>query len=238
MTASSGLKFFSTPPHQCSYLDDKTATTLFADPEAPMSVSLYHQLSHYGFRRSGNHIYKPQCFGCQACLSVRIPVARFRESRQQRRVWKNNQDIAVRIVPATYMQEHYELYAKYIKHRHADGDMYPPSVAQYVSFLFADWSDTWLYEFRQNDKLLAVAVCDVLKNGLSAVYTFFDCDAEARSIGTYAVLWQINEAKRLEMDYLYLGYWVEKSKKMTYKTHFQPLEALIDQRWLPLIHDE
>ena len=108
MTASSGLKFFSTPPHQCSYLDDKTATTLFADPEAPMSVSLYHQLSHYGFRRSGNHIYKPQCFGCQACLSVRIPVARFRESRQQRRVWKNNQDIAVRIVPATYMQEHYE----------------------------------------------------------------------------------------------------------------------------------
>ena len=107
-----------------------------------------------------------------------------------------------------------------------------------MQLLFADWSDTWLYEFRQNDKLLAVAVCDVLKNGLSAVYTFYDCDAEARSLGTYAVLWQINEAKRLEMDYLYLGYWVEKSKKMTYKTHFQPLEALIDQRWLPLIHDE
>lgn len=234
MTAPSGLKFFSTPPHACSYLDDEQAITLFADPEAAITNSTYHQLSMYGFRRSGNYIYKPQCATCHACLSVRVPVNDFQASRQQRRVWKNNQDLLVRKVPATYVQAHYDLYAKYISVRHADGDMYPPSVAQYVSFLFADWSETWLYEFYEHDKLVAVAVCDVLKNGLSAVYTFYDCDAEKRSLGTYAVLWQIAEAQKLKLSFVYLGYWVEKSRKMTYKTHFQPLEALIDQLWRPL----
>lgn len=234
MTAPSGLKFFSTPPHACSYLDDEQAITLFADPEAAITNSTYHQLSMYGFRRSGNYIYKPQCATCHACLSVRVPVNDFQASRQQRRVWKNNQDLLVRKVPATYVQAHYDLYAKYISVRHADGDMYPPSVAQYVSFLFADWSETWLYEFYEHDKLVAVAVCDALKNGLSAVYTFYDCDAEKRSLGTYAVLWQIAEAQKLKLSFVYLGYWVEKSRKMTYKTHFQPLEALIDQLWRPL----
>lgn len=234
MTAPSGLKFFSTPPHACSYLDDEQAITLFADPEAAITNSTYHQLSMYGFRRSGNYIYKPQCATCHACLSVRVPVNDFQASRQQRRVWKNNQDLLVRKVPATYVQAHYDLYAKYISVRHADGDMYPPSVAQYVSFLFADWSETWLYEFYEHDKLVAVAVCDALKNGLSAVYTFYDCDAEKRSLGTYAVLWQIAEAQKLKLPFVYLGYWVEKSRKMTYKTHFQPLEALIDQLWRPL----
>ncbi len=236
MTAPSGLKFFSTPPHSCSYLDDEQAITLFADPEAAITNTTYHQLSMYGFRRSGNYIYKPQCATCHACLSVRVPVSAFQASRQQRRVWKNNKDLIVRKVPATYVQSHYDLYAKYICLRHADGDMYPPSVAQYVSFLFADWSETWLYEFYSGDRLLAVAVCDVLKNGLSAVYTFYDADEEKRSLGTYAVLWQIAEAKKLNLPYVYLGYWVEKSRKMTYKTNFQPLEALVNQQWQPLPH--
>lgn len=238
MSASSGLKFFSTPPHHCSYLDDQEATTLFADPEAPMNISLYNQLSYYGFRRSGNYIYKPQCALCHACISVRIPVAAFSQSRQQRRVWKNNQDISVRKVNAHYEQAHYELYADYIKQRHADGDMHPPSIAQYVSFLFSDWSDTWLYEFYLGEKLLAVSVCDALKNGLSAVYTFYDCQAESRSLGTFAVLWQIAEAQHMKLDYVYLGYWVKNSKKMAYKTNFRPLEALIDQRWRALANDE
>ena len=237
MTASSGLKFFSTPPHHCSYLDEQEATTLFADPEAPMSTALYNQLSNYGFRRSGNYIYKPQCHSCNACISVRIPVALFKQSRQQRRVWKNNLDVQVRKVPAHYVQAHYELYAKYIQQRHADGDMHPSSIAQYVSFLFSDWSDTWLNEFYHDGKLLAVSVCDALKNGVSAVYTFYDCHEESRSLGTFAVLWQIAEAQRLHIDYVYLGYWVKESKKMAYKTNFRPLEALIDQLWRPLTDD-
>lgn len=236
MTASSGLKFFSTPPHSCSYLADEQAITLFADPEASITNATYHQLSMYGFRRSGNYIYKPQCPACHACVSVRVPVNAFKANRQQQRVWKKNQDLTVRKVNAAYVQAHYDLYARYISLRHADGDMYPPSVAQYVSFLFADWSETWLYEFYHDDKLLAVAVCDGLKNGLSAVYTFYDVAAEQRSLGTYAVLWQIAEAQKMELGFVYLGYWVKHSRKMAYKTNFQPLEALIDQLWRPLTH--
>jgi arginyl-tRNA--protein-N-Asp/Glu arginylyltransferase len=234
MTASSGLKFFSTPPHNCSYLDNLQATTLFADPEATMNNTIYNQLSGYGFRRSGNYIYKPQCLNCQACISVRIPVHEFSMNRQQQRVWKKNQDITVRRVAPTYYQNHYDLYVRYIKQRHADGDMYPPSVAQYLSFLFSDWSDTHLYEFLLDDKLVAVAVCDVLKNGLSAVYTFYDTAYEQRSLGTYAILWEIDCTQKIGMDFLYLGYWVKDSPKMTYKRNFKPLEALIEQLWRPL----
>ena len=135
MTAS-GLKFFTTPPHACSYLDNKQAITLFADPEAVMSNPLYNQLSSYGFRRSGNYIYKPQCLQCQACISVRIPVHHFKQNRQQKRVWHKNQDLRVHRIKAGYYQHHYDLYAHYIRSRHSDGDMYPPSVAQYLSFLF------------------------------------------------------------------------------------------------------
>lgn len=236
MTASSGLKFFSTPPHNCSYLDNLQATTLFADPEATMNNTIYNQLSGYGFRRSGNYIYKPQCLNCQACISVRIPVHQFSMNRQQQRVWKKNQDISVRRVVPTYYQSHYDLYVRYIKQRHADGDMYPPSVAQYLSFLFSDWSDTHLYEFLLDDKLVAVAVCDVLKNGLSAVYTFYDTAYEQRSLGTYAILWEIDCTQKSGLDFLYLGYWIKDSPKMAYKRHFKPLEALIEQQWQPL-HD-
>ena len=231
MTASTGLKFFSTPPHACSYLDDQRAITLFADPQAPMNNMLYGQLSLYGFRRSGNYIYRPQCQDCQACIPVRIPVKDFTPDRQQRRVWQRNQDVTVRQVNPNFIQQHYDLYSKYIYQRHADGDMYPPTIAQYVSFLFSDWSDTRMYEFWIGTKLLAVAVCDVLKNGLSAVYTFYNCEEEKRSPGTLAVLWQIEEAKRMSMPYVYLGYWVEHSPKMAYKTRYRPLEAFIQQRW-------
>ena len=238
MTASSGLKFFSTPPHNCSYLDNQQAITLFADPEATMTNMLYNQLSSYGFRRSGNYIYKPQCENCEACLSVRIPVKAFTMNRQQQRVWKKNQDIKVKRVAATYYQQHYDLYVRYIRQRHADGDMYPPSVAQYLSFLFSDWSDTQLYEFWLGEKLVAVAVCDVLKNGLSAVYTFYDAQFEQRSLGTFAILWEIFCTQKIGLDYLYLGYWVKNSPKMAYKRNFRPLEILLEQQWRPLADEQ
>lgn len=237
MTASSGLKFFSTPPHNCSYLNNQQAITLFADPEATMTNMLYNQLSSYGFRRSGNYIYKPQCENCEACLSVRIPVNAFSMNRQQQRVWKKNQDVKVKRVAATYYQQHYDLYVRYIRQRHADGDMYPPSVAQYLSFLFSDWSDTQLYEFWLNEQLVAVAVCDVLKNGLSAVYTFYDAQFEQRSLGTFAILWEISCTQKIGLEYLYLGYWVKNSPKMAYKRNFRPLEVLLEQQWRTLANE-
>ena len=238
MTASTGIKFFSTPPHACSYLEDQRAITLFADPQAPMNSTLYWQLSLYGFRRSGNYIYRPQCQDCQACIPVRIPVAEFQPNRQQNRVRKQMSDLEVSSVSANFVQEHYDLYARYIHMRHADGDMFPPSIAQYVSFLFSDWCNTRLIEFRHEGRLLAVAVCDILRNGLSAVYTFYDPEEEKRSLGTVAVLWQIGEAVRLGLPYVYLGYWVKQSPKMAYKTRFRPLEAFLSQRWQVLPESE
>jgi arginine-tRNA-protein transferase len=203
-----------------------------------MNSTLYGQLSLYGFRRSGNYIYRPQCAECQACIPVRIPVADFVPNRQQKRTGRFNEDLEISSVSANFVQEHYDLYAKYIHVRHSDGDMFPPSIAQYVSFLFSDWCNTRLIEFRAEGRLLAVAVCDYLRNGLSAVYTFYDPEEEKRSLGTIAVLWQIKEALRLGLPYVYLGYWVKESPKMAYKTRYQPLEAFISQRWQVLPESE
>ncbi len=232
MTAASGLKFFSTTSHPCSYLPGEQAITLFADPKSRMSRAMYTELSDLGFRRSGNYVYRPHCEGCQACVPVRLPVARFHPNRQQSRIWKKNQDIEVTTVASDFQDEHYRLYASYINARHSDGDMYPPSVEQYCSFLTAEWGDTQFYEFRLQGRLIAVAVCDRLDNGLSAVYTFYDPQEDRRSLGSYAILWQIEECRRLGLPSLYLGYWIKNSQKMNYKIAYRPIELLINNEWL------
>jgi arginyl-tRNA--protein-N-Asp/Glu arginylyltransferase len=208
------------------------AVTLFADPKTSMDRRLYSELSDLGFRRSGNYVYRPHCGSCQACVAIRIPVERFTPNRQQLRVWKKNQDINVQWCDARFREEHYALYERYINARHADGDMYPPSVEQYASFLTSDWSKTSFIEFRLHEKLLAVAVCDELEGGLSAVYTFYDPEYEKRSLGTYAVLWQIEESRRRQLPSLYLGYWIRDCQKMSYKIAFRPIELLINGEWL------
>lgn len=231
MTAT-GVKFFSTTSHACSYLPGEQAITLFADPKSRMDRRLYTDLSDLGFRRSGNYVYRPHCHHCNACVAVRIPVERFERNRQQDRAWKRNQDITVRELPPSFDETHYALYERYINQRHDDGDMYPPSAEQYGSFLTSEWSETRFYEFRAGEKLLAIAVCDLLDNGLSAVYTFFDPDEAKRSLGTFAILWQIEETRRLGLPSLYLGYWIKSSPKMNYKIAFRPIELLINNEWL------
>lgn len=232
MTAPPSVKFFSTAAHRCSYMPEQRAVTLFADPKGRMDSHLYSRLSTIGFRRSGDFVYRPHCGTCNACVSVRLPIDEFTPSRQQKRVWKMNADIEVIKRPAEFCDEHYQLYERYITQRHFDGDMYPPSEEQYKSFLISDWLDIFFYEFRVNGKLLAVAVGDVLDCGLSAVYTFFDPDEEKRSLGTYAILWQIEESKRLALPHLYLGYWIRNCNKMSYKIKFRPIELLINNEWL------
>lgn len=231
MTAT-GVKFFSTTAHACSYLDGEQAITLFADPKSRMDQRLYSDLSDLGFRRSGNYVYRPHCSHCNACVAVRVPVDRFEPSRAQQRVWKRNADLAVTELAPQFREDHYRLYERYISERHSDGDMYPPSVEQFNSFLTSDWSETRFYEFRETKKLLAVAVCDLLEDGLSAVYTYYDPDAGKRSLGTYAILWQIEEARRLGVSSVYLGYWIKNCQKMSYKIAFRPIELLIDNEWL------
>lgn len=231
MSNLSTLRFFTTPAHNCSYLEDRQATTLFVDPQARITPALYSELSLMGFRRSGDFLYRPHCNGCNACIPARIPVDRFRPRRRHRRTLRDNRDLEVVQEPAGFAGEYYQLYSRYIEQRHVDGDMYPPSEEQFQSFLVSSWSDTRFYSFRRQGELLAVAVTDRLNDGLSAVYTFFQPDLPRRSLGNQAVLWQIEECRRLGLPYLYLGYWVRECEKMAYKSDFHPLEILIDGEW-------
>ncbi|MFC2971331.1 arginyltransferase [Azotobacter bryophylli] len=234
MTELARLKFYATQPHACSYLPEEQATTLFLDPSQPMDVHVYAELSDMGFRRSGDHLYRPHCQQCNACIPARIPAADFIPNRQQRKILRRNQALRVRAVRPTFNDEYYRLYARYIERRHSDGDMYPPSRDQFSTFLVRDLPFSRFYEFRENERLMAVAVTDVLPNGLSAVYTFYDPDEEHRSLGRYCILWQVHEAARLGLQAVYLGYWIKNCRKMNYKTQYRPIELLVNQRWITL----
>ena len=229
------LKVYTTYPHRCSYLEDQEATTLFVDPRQAVDQKLYSNLSQLGFRRSGNHIYRPHCSHCEACIPVRIPVAQFAPKRGQRRTWNRNQDLVVQRADDIRDDAAFDLYRRYIEQRHADGDMYPPDREQFESFLNNAWDCTRYYRFYSEDSLLAVAVVDELVDGLSAIYTFFDPQADKRSLGGYAVLWQIEEARNMGLDYLYLGYWIRDCQKMAYKSDYRPLDLFIKSRWTTLL---
>lgn len=232
MTSLKDIRLFTTQPHACSYLPGEQAQTLFIDPEFRADQANNTRLSEIGFRRSGNHIYRPNCKDCKQCLSCRVLVQAFETDRRFRRILKKNEDILVRETDDISDDEYYLLYKHYITLRHSDGDMFPPSRDQYKSFLLNRCEGTRYYSMRCNGRLLGVMVLDRLDNGLSAVYTFFDPLEEKRSLGTYAILWQLQLAKRLNLDYLYLGYWIRDSKKMRYKLQFRPLELLVQQRWV------
>lgn len=225
------LKVYTTYPHSCSYLEDQEATTLFVDPRQPVDKVLYSNLSLLGFRRSGSHIYRPHCSHCEACIPARIPVADFDARRGQTRTWKRNQDLRVRRSDDLRDEDAFQLYCRYIELRHHDGDMYPPDREQYESFLNDAWDCTHYYRFYDGPKLIALAVVDELQDGLSAIYTFFDPDSDKRSLGTFAILWQIERARALGLEYLYLGYWIRGCKKMAYKSEFRPLELYVKNRW-------
>lgn len=231
MTTLADLKLYATQPHKCSYLENKEATTIFIDPGTSINGQLYTQLSDLGFRRSGPHVYKPNCANCNACIPVRIPVNAFSITRRQKRINNKNKDLRIEITHELTLEKHYPLYERYISQRHADGDMYPPSHEQFSSFLTNEWNITNFFNFYLDDKLAAVAVTDVLENGLSAIYTFFEPELDSRSLGVYSILWQIEYAKQLNLPYLYLGYWIKDCRKMNYKTEYRPLEVLINNHW-------
>ncbi len=229
------LKVYTTYPHSCSYLPEQEATTLFVDPRTPMSGTLYSQLSLLGFRRSGSHLYRPNCGSCSACIPARVPVKRFEAKRTQRRTFKRNADLSVVELEDINSDEIFSLYRRYIEARHHDGDMYPPSRDQYQSFLSSEWGVTRFYGFMLDGELVGVAVADQLDDGLSAIYTFYDPELQERSLGTFAVLWQIECTKELGLDYLYLGYWIKECQKMAYKIQYRPLELYINGSWVELL---
>ena len=231
------LRFFLTVPHACSYLPGKEATTLFLDPQESPVPGVYDSLSLLGFRRSGRHLYRPHCEGCNACRSVRIPVDEFSANRTQRKVWQRNHDIETRVIAARFDASHYALYADYIRQRHADGDMYPPSREQYRTFLTLEEPYAHLMEMYLEGELVAVAAFDQLEHGLSAIYTFFKVDEalDKRSLGTFAILKLIALCQEKALPHLYLGYWIEECRKMRYKQAFSPIELLDGRHWRPII---
>lgn len=225
---------FLSVPHPCSYLSGRVAGTLLVDPSQPLDSDKLGSWTRNGFRRSGDIVYRPLCPDCKACVPVRIPVDRFAPSRSQRRLRSRNRDLVVRRVNSRFYEEHFALYRRYQHARHRGGDMDDGEPESYSRFLFCPGVDTDLFEHRLDGRLVAVAIADRVPDGLSAVYTFFDPRESRRSLGTWAVLCEIAESARRGLPHVYLGYWIEGSAKMSYKTRFRPLEIWCDNRWTEL----
>lgn len=227
------LRFFATAPKPCSYLEGRTSISVFADPDARMTTPLYAQLARFGFRRSGNDLYVPACPGCSECVPVRIPVMQFKRSRNQQKIWNRNLDLEWELLKPAFDAELFRLYRDYLGARHPEGGMDNPNEDDYLRFLSSDWCDTFFMVGRQNGRPVVVAVTDVLEDSLSSVYTFFDPNLKRRSLGTLGILRQVELAASLQVNWLYLGYWIAGSEKMQYKSRFRPLQAYRQGRWQP-----
>jgi len=232
------IGFLVTPEHECSYLDDREAITLFVDPNYPIEMSQYTALAKLGFRRSGSNIYRPHCSQCGLCIPVRLPVEEYKANRSQRRNMKLNHDITMKVHDAKFNQQHYDLYRKYMKGRHAGGGMDNDEPESYESLIKSAWSHSKLLEFSLNNEIVMVAVIDIFDDGVSAVYTFFDPELSSRGLGVFGILSEIEYTKSLQLDWLYLGYWNSKTVKMSYKVNYQPLEFFDghDWQWLEKPH--
>ena len=230
----SALQLYLTAPYPCSYLPDRMARSQVATPSFLITPRVYSDLVQRGFRRSGTFTYRPRCDACRACVPVRIDVANFVPNRSQRRASRRHGNLHASLHTLEDREEYFQLYQRYQAARHSDGEMDNDSREQYRSFLLQSHVDSMLVEFRENGVLRMVSIIDLLQDGVSSVYTFFDPDETRSSYGTYNVLWQIELCRKLQQPYLYLGYWIRESRKMAYKSNFTPMQGLVQGVWQAL----
>lgn len=227
--------YYVLEPNSCPYLADRLETKLLTEISGPHAQSAYDTLSRAGFRRSHRFAYRPACSACSACVPVRVVVDSFQPGKSLRRILRANQDISIRMVPGQASGEQFALFRRYIESRHGDGEMAGMTEQEYLSMVESSDIDTRLGEFRTaSGELIAVCLLDWLADGPSAVYSFFEPGERRRSLGTYVVLWLIEVAKQKGAAHVYLGYWIDGSRKMAYKTRFQPLEGFGPGGWRPL----
>ena len=237
--APSAARFFYSAPAPCPYLPGRVERRIFADLTGPRAPHGYDLLSEAGFRRSLGFAYRPACPGCNACVAVRIPVTDFKDERRWRRVRRLNADLTATARPSLATAEQYALFERYQQGRHADGEMARMDFADFRTMVEVGAIDSVGVEFRDRaGGLVAGCLADRLGIGLSAVYSFYDPDQARRGLGSHMILWLIDEARRLNLPHVYLGYWIAECRKMTYKTGFRPIEALTRDGWRRLPADE
>lgn len=224
------IQFYATSSYDCSYLPNHRARSLVAAPAHLINNSSYSALIDLGFRRSGTFTYRPHCDHCKACTPIRVLVDQFKASRNHRRTLKLFQHLKTKRKPLIWDKEHYALYREYQAVRHAGSDMDNDDKSQYIEFLLSSSVNSYLIEFREGNELKMVALIDEVKQGLSAVYTFFD--PHTAGLGTFGILWQIDYCRGLGLPWLYLGYWIEQSPKMAYKTRFTPYQLFLQGKWV------
>jgi len=226
--------FFTTAPLPCPYIPGRLERKIVTELTGPDAEDLHESLSRAGFRRSHSIAYTPACPGCSACIPVRIVVEGFTPDRTMRKVQRRNQQMTAMPVNAKATAEQFRLFARYQESRHSGGDMALMGFYDYRSMIEDSTIDSFVVEFRGSDGMLKAAILvDRMSDGLSAVYSFYDPVLSELSLGTYMILWLVEEAERQGLPYVYLGYWIAESNKMAYKARFQPLEAYSTDGWLP-----
>ena len=225
------IQFYVTTKYSCGYIDGQDAQSIVATPYKVVNSQIFNSLITKGFRRSGQYVYKPNCTDCSACIPIRLLASNFNPSRSQKRVKKYLDNLSVKLLPLTFDEEHYNLYVDYQNKRHPNSSESEDDTSDYNDFLVRSNVNSKLVEFRLNNQLKIVSIIDIIDDGISAVYTFYDCSDKKLSLGTISIIWLLEFCKKENLSFLYLGYWIYESQKMKYKINFKPYELMIKGVW-------